>query len=1043
MPAVVTRAHIRKWIHERDLGKLEKLVWEGQGERLLPETSASPRVRRFLEAVPFILSIIKEVHSAAVTNNLSLWRMRTSPPVPTHLLVSKDKNGLTPLHKAAGLGHVDIVDEILQRSPKAATMKDIDNRSPLHYAAASRHQSASDVYRKLVEAGIDEKQPDKKGKSASYYAEHPTELDTSSLLTVTPEAPRAPTKLPSQWNWGMLAMGVDTMLTKTMAVLPSIKPNRAAVALKPRPSNSHPNLSKIQADPPLSTSNSHPDLSNSLRKTNNNKAQQKEKSNSENTRNKQVNKNLEKSQKLAQSNLPEIPRTNALNNPSTQQKSMNSQDKHDLNQETNTQNPNKSSTNVKVATNVPPKPNTAKQLSSTFPVGKIQPVAADPRRGVTQHTVATPATTFSFSPGALYHPPQTAPTRSEVSHFPGVPPGTAPSVLRAKEAHGEAAPVRPISPPGSRMPAPVLERWIRACDLGRLEDALLEGRGPRLLKLIASSAREPPIRTFVDRAPIFLEGMQRMHDAAIEGDEPTVRFLIDRYRRLVLARDEEGMQPMHVAARAGHEHILRVLLAVFPRGVAITDWEGRTPLHHAGMCPDLNKALTCYQLLLDHRAPEAAKDAIGNRASDYLSETRIQNPSVPDEQRLDTPASIADSQTSAYRTIAQSPATNPGTRVGTAPIMPETPAAASSRIGTAPSSSETPAAANMTPDIIPQRDEISRLPTAPLTTESALPATQSSDEEFPDTPTSDNPPEYNSGTPDIPKENLVPPYSSPDFSANTPVVQSNKISTEVTPNNVEKSHDPIREEARRLVEARDTEKLAELVLSGHGEKLKGLTSSNPYVQGLLDNVPVYMDKIAAVHEAAARGDVAALQVALERRKFVTSRDKYGATPLHKAVLFLQVGVARYLGTRFPEALDAQDHAGRTSLHYAAVLPDRGALYRSLVALGADPRLRDKVSHVLSCMFLQPFYLFAWLQRGHTALDYQLHHEQRRNHEQLLNELGADPALAGHALDPARAAAAAAAAAVSLDMLQMPQPDPPKSRADGENVVPPPVPCLGT
>jgi ankyrin repeat protein len=59
------------------------------------------------------------------------------------------------------LGHVEIMNEILQRSPKAATVKDVDNRSPLHYAAVARHQSASDVYRKLVEAGADEKQLDK------------------------------------------------------------------------------------------------------------------------------------------------------------------------------------------------------------------------------------------------------------------------------------------------------------------------------------------------------------------------------------------------------------------------------------------------------------------------------------------------------------------------------------------------------------------------------------------------------------------------------------------------------------------------------------------------------------------------------------------------------------------------------------------------------------------------------------------------------------------------------------------------------------------
>lgn len=55
LPVIVTRAHIRKWIHERDLGKLEKLMWAGHGERLLMETSASPRVRSFLESVPYVM----------------------------------------------------------------------------------------------------------------------------------------------------------------------------------------------------------------------------------------------------------------------------------------------------------------------------------------------------------------------------------------------------------------------------------------------------------------------------------------------------------------------------------------------------------------------------------------------------------------------------------------------------------------------------------------------------------------------------------------------------------------------------------------------------------------------------------------------------------------------------------------------------------------------------------------------------------------------------------------------------------------------------
>ncbi|KAG8307612.1 hypothetical protein J6590_016054 [Homalodisca vitripennis] len=42
---------------------------------------------------------IKDVHTAAVTNDPILLRKRTEDPVPREILLAKDKNGLTPLHK--------------------------------------------------------------------------------------------------------------------------------------------------------------------------------------------------------------------------------------------------------------------------------------------------------------------------------------------------------------------------------------------------------------------------------------------------------------------------------------------------------------------------------------------------------------------------------------------------------------------------------------------------------------------------------------------------------------------------------------------------------------------------------------------------------------------------------------------------------------------------------------------------------------------------------------------------------------------------------
>lgn len=55
MPIQVRPANIRTWIHDQNLGKLKRVLWEGQGDKLRMETSAHPAVRKFLAAVPYIM----------------------------------------------------------------------------------------------------------------------------------------------------------------------------------------------------------------------------------------------------------------------------------------------------------------------------------------------------------------------------------------------------------------------------------------------------------------------------------------------------------------------------------------------------------------------------------------------------------------------------------------------------------------------------------------------------------------------------------------------------------------------------------------------------------------------------------------------------------------------------------------------------------------------------------------------------------------------------------------------------------------------------
>jgi len=54
----------------------------------------------FLEFLFYLLKgIIKEIHKAVIDDNIVLLKKLNRDPVPIEVLASRDKNGLTPLHK--------------------------------------------------------------------------------------------------------------------------------------------------------------------------------------------------------------------------------------------------------------------------------------------------------------------------------------------------------------------------------------------------------------------------------------------------------------------------------------------------------------------------------------------------------------------------------------------------------------------------------------------------------------------------------------------------------------------------------------------------------------------------------------------------------------------------------------------------------------------------------------------------------------------------------------------------------------------------------
>ncbi|XP_037910513.1 uncharacterized protein LOC119651140 isoform X2 [Hermetia illucens] len=194
---VVKPSSIRIWIHDKDVGKLTRVLWAGQGNRLRTETSTNPRVRKFLETVPYVLNTIKDVHQAVVDNNLDVLKSKTEPPVPPSLITTKDSNGLTVMHKAAGLAHTRIVEYLLKVWPGGATDIDATGKTPLHWAASAKNNTR--CYNLLVQAGADEEALDYRMKNAAYYKHKPHDIDRS-LLTIVPEAPRVPQENHPDWS---------------------------------------------------------------------------------------------------------------------------------------------------------------------------------------------------------------------------------------------------------------------------------------------------------------------------------------------------------------------------------------------------------------------------------------------------------------------------------------------------------------------------------------------------------------------------------------------------------------------------------------------------------------------------------------------------------------------------------------------------------------------------------------------------------------------------------------------------------------------------
>ncbi|CAH1977106.1 unnamed protein product [Acanthoscelides obtectus] len=629
------KSNIRIWIHQRNLGELQKVVWEGHGGKLLPEHSNNPKVKKFLEAVPHIMGLIKEIHTDVIQNDLESLKLHTAPPIPPVVFVAKDQNGLSPLHKAAGLDKEEMVKYILQENPDAINAVDNEGRTALHYAALLKDDG--NMMKLLMDYGADESALDNKQKTAAYYKTRHSEID-SKLLSMIPDCPRsAKESFAASFDWSMLAPGASAVFNGLQNGLK--KNEKLSNAIE-----NHLNHMKENGE------DNNNDKSESNRespsKSRSESPKSPVKSNQESPRSKPASRAASRAASKTptrsgnQSPNAATPPAKSPSPPPSPSKS-----------------PHKSRPSSK-AENSPKSPSdTPKSPDGSpgriSPPTKSQPGSPAKSRPESKQELKSEARSQNGSPSNGKSSPerQNGSVNNEKSgqgSQNGSPNG------KSRSGSKGSNPGRPGSKAevNGGSPGPIVEEekviegivngedevenmnneghndkrdgggsptetdvktLVDAGNMEQLAALVLKGEGK---KLVGQTSDNPELQSFLDNVPVYMGKIRRIHDAARNGSLRDLQAALDR-RKFAIAKDSispKGASPLHVAVIFGNTSIVRYLAGRFPETVQVTDDDGRTPLHYAAVLKDNGHY---YNLLVHLGADMRLEDKFGHTPEYY------------------------------------------------------------------------------------------------------------------------------------------------------------------------------------------------------------------------------------------------------------------------------------------------------------------------------------------------------------------------------------------------------------------------------------------
>ncbi|XP_058975955.1 uncharacterized protein LOC101893623 isoform X6 [Musca domestica] len=614
---------IRIWMHEKEIGKLTRILWAGQGNRLRQQASTNPRVKRFLAAVPYVMNSIRDVHQAVIDNNLENLQAHLEPPVPPALVTCRDANGLNLIHKAAGLGHATILEYLITTWPDGVHECDITGKTPLHWAASAKNNMR--CYTLLTQAGCDEEAVDYKMKTPSFYRHKPHEIERA-FLTYVPEAPRVSPDVATDWE----ALSDDSGDGKN----PNIKiPEMNGFG---RHSNTESNENTSEAEMTEGASAADDDdagggddeaLTEEPEKEEEPAAEEngdgdaepaadeeeeqaeEEKPAEDETEDKKEEENAEETENAneeAQTNddeataedkeEPQDEETEAEaaaddgENDNDDEKENDEEGEEDEENEPNDEEDNENDVENDEDNNETDKDN--ENEAEKDDDNEEENAEAEPEDDGGADGTESPTSSMAIE---------------------GFVEGVADD--NTVQSH-KAAYVEDDNDEESR-----INRIIASGDMEQLAQIVLNGDGQKLLNV---KAKEPEIQAFLRNVPNYMDKIRRVHEAARGGSLLNLQQALDR-RKFAIAKDEispNGATPLHVAVLFGHSDIVRYLSARFPETTSVTDNDGRTALHYAAVISDNGHF---YNVLQQLGANPKAMDNFDKTPEQYLADNDMKD----------------------------------------------------------------------------------------------------------------------------------------------------------------------------------------------------------------------------------------------------------------------------------------------------------------------------------------------------------------------------------------------------------------------------------